>query len=523
MSEFVEVTLKYLTKWYVVAVVLISAYVISEAVKAPVLRRKLGAKPFTNIESDGYFGFQLWRVLLDAKKSGELVDFIKRRYGLLRRPDVPTFTFKIVGINLIATKDPENIKAILATQFNEFALGKRQAFFNPLLGDGIFTLDGEGWKHSRAMLRPQFAREQVAHVQSIEPHIQVLARHIRNAKGKPIELQQLFFKLTVDSATEFLFGQSVESLRDASVGMVSDDFKGKAKFATSFNKAQDYLSTRALLQQFYWLVNNREFRECNRNVHEFADYYVQKALEASPEELEKTSKDGYIFLYELVKQTRDPKTLRDQLLNILLAGRDTTAGLLSFSIYELARSPEIWAKLKEEIYEKFGSGDESRVDEITFDSLKRCEYLKAFLNEVLRLYPSVPQNFRVAVKDTTLPRGGGPDGLDPVLVRKGQSVLYSIYSTQRDEDYYGKDAEVFRPERWFEPSTRKLGWAYLPFNGGPRICLGQQFALTEASYVITRLVQLFPNIESHDKGPYPPTKCSHLTMSLQEGAVVALY
>ncbi|KAK6457432.1 cytochrome P450 [Scheffersomyces xylosifermentans] len=521
MSELSSVLVRYFV-YIVIAAVAYS--VLDSYITSYFLRKKLGAKPIYNVETDGALGFRIWRTILDKRAKGEATDFFHEKYKLTRNPDIPTFTSKVIGKSIIKTKDPEIIKALLATQFEDFALGERHSHFFPLLGDGIFTLDGEGWKHSRAMLRPQFVKEQVAHVHTLEPHIQVLAKHIRNAKGGVIDLQPLFFRLTIDSATEFLFGSSVGSLRDESVGIAGGDFDFGAKgFAEAFNTAQEYLTTRIMLSKLAWLVNNQEFRDSTAKVHEFADHYVRKALEATPEELEEKSKGGYVFLYELVKQTRNPKVLRDQLLNILLAGRDTTAGLLSFAIYELAHKPEVWAKLKEEIYGKFGSGDDARVGDITFESLKRCEYLKAFLNEVLRLYPSVPQNFRVAVKNTTLPRGGGPQGNDPILVRKGEIVNYSCYSMHREQIYYGKDADEFKPERWFEERTKKLGWAYLPFNGGPRICLGQQFALTEASYVIARLAQMFPNIENRDPDPYPPKKASVLTMSLYKGALVAMY
>lgn len=90
-------------------------------------------------------------------------------------------------------------------------------------------------------------------------------------------------------------------------------------------------------------------------------------------------------------------------------------------------------------------------------------------------------NFRVATKNTTLPVGGGKDGLSPIFVGKGTTVAYSIFTTHRLKEFYGEDSSEFRPERWAD--LNKLGWAYLPFNGGPRICLGQQFALTEASFL----------------------------------------
>lgn len=512
-TEAFEAIVPYISNWYAVIVV---AVVVAQTAKWVHIRRfnrKNGCgEPFTYADC-GPFAVPLLFRLLRVKSSGMMLDFIKAIFDTVEKY---TFDLYLMGVPVICTVDPENIKAVLATQFTDFALGVRHAHFKPLLGDGIFTLDGDGWKNSRSMLRPQFAREQVSHVKSLEPHLQKLAAHIDLYSGKTINIQDYFFRLTVDAATEFLFGESVDSLDDSGVA----DFDGKAGFAEAFNTSQAYLSTRSYTQMMYFLVNNKEFRECNKRVHKFASHYVQKALETPQEELDKKSKDGYIFLYELVKQTREPKVLQDQLLNILLAGRDTTAGLLSFTFFELARNPEKFAKLKEEIYATFGLGDESRVSEITFESLKKCEYLKFVLNEVLRMYPSVPVNFRVSTKETTLPRGGGPDGTKPIRVAKGTTVAYSVYATHRLEEFYGKDADVFRPERWAD--LKRLGWAYVPFNGGPRICLGQQFALTEASYVITRLIQLFPNLASMDDAEYPPKKSAQLTMCHQDGVFISM-
>jgi hypothetical protein len=91
----------------------------------------------------------------------------------------------------------------------------------------------------------------------------------------------------------------------------------------------------------------------------------------------------------------------------------------------------------------------------------------------------VPVNGRAAVERVSLPAGGGPDGTAPVMVRKGESVGYSVYVMHRRKDLYGSDAHVFRPERWDpdednEVSLKNIGWGYLPFNGGPRVCLGRK-------------------------------------------------
>lgn len=108
--------------------------------------------------------------------------------------------------------EPENIKTLLATKFNDYSIGyRRKKSFIPVLGAGIFSTDGAAWEHSRAMLRPNFSRSQVGDLETFETHVQ----HLINAlprDGSTVDMQPLFFRLTVDSATEFLFGESTNCL-----------------------------------------------------------------------------------------------------------------------------------------------------------------------------------------------------------------------------------------------------------------------------------------------------------------------
>jgi cytochrome P450 len=106
----------------------------------------------------------------------------------------------------------------------------------------------------------------------------------------------------------------------------------------------------------------------------------------------------------------------------------------------------------------------------------------------------VPLNNRTAVRTTILPTGGGPSGNSPILVRRGEVVIFSPYVNARRKSIYGPDADKFRPERWETGELANIGWAYFPFNGGPRTCLGQDFALMEVSYTLIRLLQEFPVI-----------------------------
>lgn len=214
----------------------------------------------------------------------------------------------------------------------------------------------------------------------------------------------------------------------------------------------------------------------------------------SPSELAtKTKSDsGYTFLHALAGFTRDRKVLRDQLVAVLLAGRDTTASTLSWTFHELSKQPELYTRLRREILETVGA---ERAP--TYNDLKSMKFLTNVMNETLRLYPVVPFNVRLALHDTTLPRGGGPDGLSPMGILKDTPIGYSTLVMQRRDDIYppGSDPLEFNPDRWSEWQPKP--WTYIPFNGGPRICIGQQFALTEMGYTIVRILQRFDRIQGH--------------------------
>ncbi|KAF2176380.1 cytochrome P450 52A12 [Zopfia rhizophila CBS 207.26] len=422
---------------------------------------------------------------------------------------VSTFYQNLLGSGAIFTVDPKNIQTILATQFKDFGLGDtRNNNFFPLLGHGIFASDGKQWEHSRALLRPQFAREQVSDLDLEERHVQNMLQILRiNPDGWTDlkDIQTLFFRLTIDSATEFLFGESVDSQLADLPGYSSNKTPmevDEKEFAFAFDKSQAYLAKATRMGDGYWLAHNAEFRRFCQRCHVFIDHYVQLAL--SKEKIQQTSSTGkqkYVFLDALAEFTRDPIELRSQLLNILLAGRDTTASLLSFLFMLLIEHPNVFTRLRSTILDEFGTYSSPK--EITFSGLKSCNYLQWCLNETLRLYPVVPLDGRRALVDTTLPTGGGPYGTSPIYVRKGQQVDYSVYVMQRRKDLWGPDADDFKPERW---NGRRSGWEYLPFNGGPRICIGQQFALTEAGYVTVRLLQRFEDIVGEDNSWGPKEK-----------------
>ena len=287
-----------------------------------------------------------------------------------------TMSSIIFGQNIIATTEPQNIKTILSLSFKDFGIAQRQDTLGPLLGFGIFTTDGEMWAHSRAMIRPNFTRDQVGDLPAFERHIKELFKLIPR-DGSTVDLQELFFRFTIDSATEFLFGQSTNTLRSGRNG----DGAGEANFAKSFNKAQAYCAQRARMGLMRGLYRDPAADEAIRVCHEFVDQFVDEAVKYR-EDLEKkgsVKEEKYVFLHELARTTKDKKRLRDELLNVLLAGRDTTASLLSNMWFMMAKSPEVYAKLRREV-------EDTLHGEIpTYEQLRNMKYLKYCMNECKRL------------------------------------------------------------------------------------------------------------------------------------------
>lgn len=454
---------------------------------------------------DPILGFDLMLDNFRLGRNKELLLGAQRRFEMMA---ANTYTSKLLGMPTIVTIEPENIKTVLSLRFKDFSLGNRDLAFGPLLGKGIFNTDGERWAHSRHMIRPNFTRDQVADIQAFERHIKWLFKAIPR-DGSTVDLQELFFRFTIDSATEFLFGHSTNSLRMINKGNADSE---DVCFATAFGKAQYDAVIRSRLGFLSRFRNDRKSNEAIRICHEYVDKFVDNAVRyRESHDLEKDAPgEKYVFLHELARSTGNKRRLRDELLNVLLAGRDTTASLLSNMFFEIAKKPDIWAKLKAEVGELNGQIP-------TYEQLRNLKYLKWCMNESLRIHPVVPANSRLAIRDTVLPLGGGPDGKDPLFVRQGTLVAYTVWAMHRRRDYFGEDVEVFRPERW---ETLRPGWEYLPFNGGPRICLGQQYALTEASYVTTRILQEFASIESRDPGPWQ--EAITLTLASANGTKVAL-
>lgn len=331
-----------------------------------------GCKPCrARFNKDPIFGLDVMKMMAENSKKHIILQENKKRFERLGT----TFHTRLVTLPIIATCEPENIKTVLSLKFKDFSISHRDTAFTPLLGHGIFNADGEIWANSRQLLRPNFARDQVADIEAFERHFKLMLKHIPR-DGATVDLQELFFRLTIDTATEFLFNHSTNSLR--MVGQ-EDENNEDAIFSKAFNFAQDDIGTRSRYGIFDRLRNNKEGEDAIRICHEYIGKFVDEALifrKQMDEEKSAGSKkdEKYYFIQEVAKQTTDSRRIRDELINILLAGRDTTASLLSNMFFQLARRPEIYDKLREEIATLQGRTP-------SYEELRNLKYLKWCLNE----------------------------------------------------------------------------------------------------------------------------------------------
>lgn len=217
--------------------------------------------------------------MLAADKAKQYTRYTLTRHEIMTKttgqPFCATFRVNKFGHSEYHTGDPRLLRYILVEQPQDFEYGPlRQRIFFPTMGEGIFSQDGKRWEHSRAMIRPTFARAQVSDLDMVERHIQALlgAMPATQSDGwtSELDLQTLFHRLTLDTATEFLFGESVHSQ--------TSDEDPKESFGENWDSALGHVLTRYRLSQLYWLHNPREYKENNQVIDKLVSHFVDKAL-----------------------------------------------------------------------------------------------------------------------------------------------------------------------------------------------------------------------------------------------------
>jgi len=298
----------------------------------------------------------------------------------------------------------------------------------------------------------------------------VMEQHI----GQVVDTQHLFTSFTLDSFSEIAFGHPLDCLHK------------QVKFATAFSEATRCIERRFIVplsKHLAFLPHERSLRRSLKVIDEFA--YDVIAKRKAERKVDHNHRNDLLSMFIDYKnedgalQYTDVE-LRDHILNFVVAGRDTTAQTLTWLFYELSRNPQVEAKLREEVNRLFSS---QRPD---YDSVKHTPYLKAVIDETLRLWPPVPGDFKHALKDDVLPSGTKVPG--------GVNIVWCQWVMSRIPLYWD-DPLVFRPERWLGDSKiappNGNHPPFIPFQYGPRTCLGLQMAYLEVKLITVMIMQRF--------------------------------
>ncbi|KAK4452911.1 cytochrome P450 [Podospora aff. communis PSN243] len=409
-----------------------------------------------------------------------------------------------LGNKMLVTCDRENIKTALTTKFDDFPIGGPRLNISLLvLGSrSVFSSNGATWHEARSMIRPSFVRDQVSDFACFNKHISKFLAVVPS-DGATFDMQELLYKLTMDSSTDFMLGYSTNSLVHAE--------PEATQFLHDFEWVNVEASKLARLGSVLVYLPHRKLSAAIARLRDYIRFYIRKVVaENEKKDLSKAEDRSYVFLDELLKANAPEEYVIDQVLSVIVAGRDTTAVSMASVFWCLARDPEAVRRLKAEI-------KQVGVDEPSWETLRGMKFLNNVIKESLRLFPPIAINARAANKETVLPRGGGPDGTQPVLLPKGTPIRWSVWSLHRNKEVYGTDADEFRPDRW---ETLRVGWDYIPFSGGPRICIGQQFALSQMALILYRFFREFPMIEAREEGG--PFMKAAVTFSFLNGCLVGI-
>ncbi len=358
----------------------------------------------------------------------------------------------------------EDIEYILKGNFHNYVKGERfHLILSEILGDGIFNVDGKMWLSQRRHLGKMFTTRSLKNMMPIfQRHGTYLLSHLSRNVGREVNVESLFAEITLGTICEIAFGVYLDSLGNGHT------------FSTAFDMAQSSADKR--FGDFRWELYDTDseinLKFAMKVVNSFIYRIVDKRLlEPSDEIRSKTDVLSLLIRKGRAENDRsllNRRFLRDIVVNVMVAGRDTTAQLLTWMTYSVAKNDDVLNELVSTLPEDIN------YDTITNDS----QFLDYCINESLRMYPPVPWDIKFVVNDDVLPSG--------YKIPAGSVVNYSPWILGRK----GWTApEVFNPWRW-DPKGESVKEEplYIPFNYGPRICLGKRLARLEAKVIMSMII-----------------------------------
>ncbi len=393
---------------------------------------------------------------------------------------------RFFGRSSFILNTPDAIRHILVENYENYT--RTPAAFRvlrPILGEGLLLAEGKAWKNQRRTLAPAFAPRAIP---LLVPHMLAATDDaidaLRAQTGVPVDLREAMQRLALDIAGRTMFSFEIEKHGAALRGFVNEygDRLAQPRFfdlllPPGWPSPQDI--SRALFRRRWTRFMQTLIAERRAMASKMAN--TADAGEAAPRDL-----------FDLMVAARDPETgeaftdeqLGDQVSTMILAGHETTATALFWSLYLLSLDPATQEELAAEAKIAMAGG--------TLDAA-RLTFTRAVLDETMRLYPPAFLIVRAAA---------GPDSVPGADIAKKDVVLISPWLLHRHEKLWDQP-NAFRPSRFLPGNPPPDRFAYLPFGVGPRVCIGAQFALTEATLALAKLIGTF-KVELLDRAPVTP-------------------
>ncbi|XP_068332856.1 cytochrome P450 704B1 [Pyrus communis] len=446
--------------------------------------------------------------------------------------------------------DPANVEHVLKTNFANYPKGEvYRSYMEVLLGDGIFNVDGELWRKQRKTASFEFASKNLRDFSTVVFRDYSLKLHSSLSRasfqGQQVDMQvetpslqrlyccrldrdgfnsldgmrneymffvqELLMRMTLDSICKVGFGVEIGTLAPN----LPDNH-----FAKAFDTANIIVTLRFIdplwrIKRYLNVGSEALLDKSIKTIDDFT-YSVIRRRKAEIKETQQSSENNKMkhdLLSRFIELGKDSesdltdKSLRDVVLNFVIAGRDTTATTLSWAIYMVMTHPHVAEKLYSEL--KTFEEDQAREEKVSlhpydtenlelfnrrvaqfagllsYDSLGKLYYLHAVITETLRLYPAVPQDPKGILEDDVLPDG--------TKVKAGGMVTYVPYSMGRMEYNWGPDAASFKPERWLKEGffQNASPFKFTAFQAGPRICLGKDSAYLQMKMALAILCRFY--------------------------------
>ncbi|KAJ0975913.1 hypothetical protein J5N97_017878 [Dioscorea zingiberensis] len=421
----------------------------------------------------------------------------------------------------VVVSDPIVARHVLRENTFSYDKGVLAEILEPIMGKGLIPADLDTWKLRRKVIVPGFHSSFLEAMVSVFTNCsertmlkfeELIEREKPGEKTIELDLEAEFSSLALD-----IIGLGVFNYDFGSVTKESPVIK--AVYGTLFEA--EHRSTFYIpywnLPFARWIVpRQRKFHNDLKIINDCLDDLIKNAKKTRQEtDVEKLQQRDYSslkdasllrFFVDMRGVDVDDRQLRDDLMTMLIAGHETTAAVLTWAVFLLAQNPSKMRKAQAEIDSVLGQG------KTTLECIKKLEYIRLIIAEALRLYPQPPLLIRRALRPDVLP--GGYKGLDVGYeIPAGTDIFISVYNLHRSPYFWDRPND-FEPERFLVPKKSEgiQGWAgfdpgrspgamypneiiadfaFLPFGGGPRKCVGDQFALLESTVALAMLLQRF--------------------------------